>query len=129
MARGTTHVYGSKRTTLEGGIHLPFVVQSKARFPAGTVYDRPVMQLDISPTALTAAGVAIQLGWGVDGVDLLPFLTRQYAAPPHETLVGRQGCMMAICLGDGMLVRYDWAVEIPGASPSLSNPDPSPFRR
>ncbi len=42
---------GSKRTTLEGGIHVPFVVQWKGTLPAGGSFDRPVIQLDILPTA------------------------------------------------------------------------------
>ena len=63
---------GSKRTTLEGGIHVPFVVQWKGKLPAGSVYDTPVIQLDILPTALAAAGVAVSPEWKLDGVDLSP---------------------------------------------------------
>src|SRR5262245_6447241 len=48
---------GSKRQTLEGGIRVPFAVQWKGKLPAGKVYDKPVIQLDIQPTALAAAGV------------------------------------------------------------------------
>ena len=50
---------GSKRTTLEGGIRVPFFVKWPGRLPAGKVYDQPVIQLDILPTALAAAGVEI----------------------------------------------------------------------
>ena len=48
---------GSKRTTLEGGIRVPFFVKWPGHVPAGKVYDQPVIQLDILPTALAAAGV------------------------------------------------------------------------
>ena len=71
---------GSKRTTLEGGIRVPFVVQWKGKLPAGAVYDQPVIQLDILPTALAAAGVAGQPEWQLDGVNLLPYLTGETAA-------------------------------------------------
>ena len=65
---------GSKRTTLEGGIRVPFVVQWKGKLPAGKTYDQPIIQLDILPTALAAAGVEVKADWKLDGVNLLPFL-------------------------------------------------------
>src|SRR5204863_61480 len=49
---------GSKRTTLEGGIRVPFLVQRKGKLPGGKVYDPPIIQLDILPTALAAATLA-----------------------------------------------------------------------
>ncbi len=119
---------GSKRTTLEGGVHVPFVVQWKGKIPAGTIYDQPVIQLDILPTALAAAGVGIRPEWQLDGVDLVPYLRRQTSGPPHEALFWRQGKQMAIRKGDWKLVRYDRAVEIPGAVSSLANPDVSALR-
>jgi len=119
---------GSKRTTLEGGVRVPFVVQWKGRIPAGSVYDQPVIQLDILPTALAAAGVRIRPEWDLDGVDLIPYLKREISGPPHESLFWRQGKQMAIRKGDWKLVRYDQAVEIPGAVSSLANPDVSPLR-
>ena len=48
---------GSKRTTLEGGIRVPFLVAWPGRLQPG-VYDQPVIQLDLTATALTAAGLA-----------------------------------------------------------------------
>ncbi len=47
---------GSKRTTLEGGIHVPFAVQWKGTLPAGSVYNHPVIQLDVLPTAWPRRG-------------------------------------------------------------------------
>ena len=46
---------GSKRQTWEGGIRVPFMMQWKGRLPAGRVDSRPIIQLDILPTALAAA--------------------------------------------------------------------------
>jgi arylsulfatase A-like enzyme len=102
---------GSKRTTLEGGIHVPFVVHWKGKLPAGKVYDQPVIQLDVLPTMLAAAGADVQPDWKLDGVNLLPFLSGKNSAVPHETLYWRFGNQMAIRRGDWKLVRYDPAVD------------------
>lgn len=104
---------GSKRTTLEGGIHVPFVVRWKGKLAAGSVYDRPVIQLDILPTALAAAGVEAGSSSHLDGVNLLPFLAGQAGAAPHENLYWRMGEQMAIRRGDWKLVRYDRAADRP----------------
>ena len=50
---------GSKRTTLEGGIRVPFVMQWKGKIPAGQTYREPVMGFDCHATALAAAGVEL----------------------------------------------------------------------
>ncbi|WP_435006099.1 sulfatase-like hydrolase/transferase [Tundrisphaera lichenicola] len=121
---------GSKRTTLEGGIHVPFLVKWKGRLPAGSVYDQPVIQLDILPTALAAAGFPIPAEWGVDGVDLLPHLLGRKEMPPHDTLYWRLGPQAAIRRGDWKLVRYDLQVEATGLTVSASRSEPAvgPFR-
>jgi arylsulfatase A-like enzyme len=95
-----------KRTTLEGGIRVPFLVAWPAQIKPG-VYEKPVIQLDLNATALTAAGVAIRPEWSLDGVDLAPFLTGAKSAAPHQTLYWRFGRQMAIRDGDFKLVRYD----------------------
>jgi arylsulfatase A-like enzyme len=106
-----TPLRGSKRTTLEGGIRVPFAVRWPARLPAGKVYESPVIQLDVLPTALAAAGADAQPDWHLDGVNLLPYLTGQETKPPHETLYWRLGRQMAIRQGDWKLVRYDTNVD------------------
>ena len=102
-----TPLRGSKRTTLEGGIRVPFVVTWKGRLPAGKTYDQPVIQLDILPTALAAAGVEVRADWKLDGVNLLPYLEGTNTSAPHDTLYWRLGKQMAIRQGDWKLVRYD----------------------
>ncbi len=110
-ASRNTPLRGSKRTTLEGGIRVPFVVRWKGKLPAGKVYDLPVIQLDVLPTALAAAGVAVRPEWQLDGVDLLPYLGGRNGSPPHETLYWRLGQQTAIRRGDWKLVRYDSTVD------------------
>ncbi len=106
-----TPLRGSKRTTLEGGVRVPFAIQWKGRIAPGTVFNRPVIQLDIQPTALAAAGVEISQDWKFDGVNLLPFITGTTTGVPHETLYWRLGKQNAIRHGDWKLVQYDLNVE------------------
>ncbi len=95
---------GFKITTWEGGVRVPFLVQWKEKIPAGKTDDRPVIQLDILPTALAAAGAPVDPSWKLDGVDLLPFLIGENPARPHETLYWRMGPQWAIRHGDLKLV-------------------------
>jgi arylsulfatase A-like enzyme len=81
------------------------MVQWKGHLPAGKVDDRPVIQLDILPTALAAAGVEIKPEWKLDGVNLLPYLAGQKSGVPHEALYWRMGQQMAVRMGDWKLVR------------------------
>ena len=97
---------GSKRTTLEGGVRVPFLVAWPDRIKPA-VYDLPVVQLDLHATALAAAGVAPLAEWKLEGVDLLPYFAGTAKAAPHEALYWRFGEQMAIRQGDWKLVRYD----------------------
>jgi arylsulfatase A-like enzyme len=98
---------GFKSTTWEGGIRVPFCVQWKGTLPAGKTYEHPVIQLDILPTALVAAGATIDPAWKLDGVDLMPYLTGRRSDPPHETLFWRFGEQWAVRHGDWkLLVAY-----------------------
>jgi arylsulfatase A-like enzyme len=108
---------GFKSTTLEGGVRVPFMVQWKGLLPAGKVYDYPVIQLDILPTVITAAGGQVDPAWKLDGVNLLPYLRGENTDRPHQTLYWRFGNQMAIRQGDWKLVRN----RIDGPQPRLFN--------
>jgi len=95
---------GRKATTLEGGIRIPFCMQWKGKIKAGTTYENPIQNLDILPTAVVAAGGTIDLGWKLDGVDLMPYLTGANTGKPHEVLFWRFGDQWAIRRGDFKLV-------------------------
>ena len=101
---------GSKRTTLEGGIRVPFLVSWPGRLKAG-LYEPPVIQLDLTATALAAAGVEASALRGLEGVDLVPFLSGSQKGVPHEALYWRFGHQMAVRAGDFKLVRYDGNVD------------------
>ncbi len=95
---------GSKRQTWEGGIRVAFALCWKGHLDAGRVDDRPIIQLDVLPTALAAAGMATSRS-ELDGVNLLPFLTGSAIGAPHDALYWRLGGMMAIRRGDWKLVK------------------------
>ncbi|MBN8457075.1 MAG: sulfatase-like hydrolase/transferase [Verrucomicrobia bacterium] len=97
---------GSKRTTLEGGIRVPFVISWPGRLKPA-IYQQPAIQLDLTATALAAAGVPAKPESKPDGVDLLPYLNGEKSGPPHESLCWRFGPQMAVRVGDFKLVRYD----------------------
>ncbi|HTU26344.1 MAG TPA: sulfatase-like hydrolase/transferase, partial [Pirellulales bacterium] len=106
---------GQKMTTWEGGIHVPFFVQWTGTIPAGVVYDQPVISLDILPTAIAAAGGEVKPDWKLDGVNLLPYLTKKTEGPPHSALFWRLGPQRAVRMGNWKLVQpRDPAVKQPG---------------
>lgn len=96
---------GHKASTWEGGVRVPFFVSWKGKLPAGKTYDSPVIQLDVLPTALAAAGVAPAGNTKLDGVNLLPFLTGEKTEAPHEYLYWRFGAQWAIRSGSWKLVQ------------------------
>lgn len=71
------------------------------------VYSQPAIQLDLTATALAAAGVPVNPDWKLEGVNLLPFLTGEKTGAPHDALYWRFDGQMAIRAGDFKLVRYD----------------------
>jgi len=125
---------GFKMTTYEGGPRIPYLMQWKGKIPAGKTYDFPVMNLDVLPTAITAAGGKVDSSWKLDGVDLLPYLTGANAARPHPTLYWRYGPQWAIRHGDMKLVvskggsgqpeLYNLAADI-GESKDLASAQPA----
>lgn len=124
---------GYKGQLLEGGIREPFIIQWKGHVPAGKVDDRAVIQLDVLPTALAAAGLAISPDWKLDGVNLLPFLSGEKSGLPHETLYWRFQDQRAIRRGDWKLVQtrtdpkpnlYNLAADI-GEATDLADREPA----
>jgi len=125
---------GFKMTTFEGGQRVPFIAQWKGKIPAGKTYDLPVMNLDVLPTAIIAAGGKTDPSWQLDGVDLMPYLTGKQTSRPHQTLYWRYGPQWAIRHGDLKLVvskggsgqpeLYDLATDI-GESKDLASAQPA----
>ncbi|MFM7606120.1 MAG: sulfatase-like hydrolase/transferase, partial [Prosthecobacter sp.] len=79
---------GAKGDVFEGGMRVPFLVSWPAKIKPGK-YEQPVIALDFLPTSLAAAEATAP--GNLDGVSLLPFLTGEKAAAPHDTLFFRTG--------------------------------------
>ncbi|MGL5097541.1 MAG: sulfatase family protein, partial [Planctomycetia bacterium] len=114
---GNGPLHGYKSSTSEGGTRVPFMVQWKGKIPAGGTYTNPIIQLDVMPTVLAAAGVKIDAAWGLDGVDLMPFLAGVEKGRPHPTLYWRFGEQWAVRDGDHKLV----VSRVDGKEPRLIN--------
>ncbi|MBS0209111.1 MAG: sulfatase-like hydrolase/transferase [Planctomycetes bacterium] len=95
---------GFKATTWEGGVRVPFCMQWKGHVPAGKTYENPIIQLDILPTCLAAAGQPIDPAWKLDGANLMPYLAGDVKEKPHQTLYWRFGQQWAVRDGDWKLL-------------------------
>jgi len=96
---------GGKGDVYEGGIRIPFLMQWKGRLPAGKVYEKPVISLDVYATAAALAKAPIPKQRAIDGVDLLPHLLGKKEERPHEEMFWRLSKRTAIRVGDWKLLR------------------------
>ena len=82
---------GWKLTLFEGGLRVPYVAKWPGHIAAGTQYKAAVSNIDILPTVVAAAGGKLPTDRTMDGVNLLPFLTRDAAPQPARPLFWRDG--------------------------------------
>jgi arylsulfatase A-like enzyme len=101
---------GHKWFVWEGGIRVTWMAQWKGRIPGGRVINDPVIQLDVLPTALAAAGAEapkIEL----DGTNLLPLLECKADRLAPRELYFRFGVQHAVRQGDWKLVKASKEME------------------
>ena len=98
-----TPLIGQKGMLSEGGIRTPFVATWPGHLPAGQVFDKPVIALDVAATAVAAAG--LPKAPELDGTDLAPFVSGQNAGAPHERLFWRWGSQAAVLEHPWKLIR------------------------
>ena len=104
---------GQKGMLAEGGIRTPFLAAWPSKIPAGMVYDKPVINLDVAATAVALAGLPKDPV--LDGTNLLPYLLGKNQDAPHERLFWRWGSQAAvqefpwklIRLGDRLQLLFD----------------------
>jgi len=103
---------GFKASVWEGGVRVPFFVHWKGHLPAGKTYDQPIIQIDVLPTVLAAAGIEVDAKAKLEGVNLLPYLSGEKTTPPHEALYWRFGPQRAVRSGDWKLVEAGDGVQL-----------------
>lgn len=96
---------GTKANHLEGGIRVPMLMRWPKKLNAG-IYHYPVSTLDILPTLINVSGKSITPYKELDGVNLLPYLTKQKNTRPHQTLYWKKENRAAIRDGDFKLLRF-----------------------
>jgi len=116
---------GGKGVCQEGGIRVPMIWRWPGRLPEGAVYSEMVSTLDIVPTAVAAAGGAIDPDWRLDGVNLLPYLSGDASGAPHEWLFWRMGENRAARNGPWKLF-YSGFSGFYSQRHGMAPPDPTP---
>ena len=77
---------GIKGDFFEGGIRVPFTMQWPNKIKPGTIYDKPIIALDIFATVASAAKAEKYIKNEIDGVNLIPYLSGNKPGSPHEYL-------------------------------------------
>lgn len=96
---------GFKGNEYEAGHRVPFFIYWPAAIQKPGKYHGLTSALDILPTIVKAAGYGSLKDAGLDGVDLLPYITGVKKGSPHETLIWRKDAIAAIRTGDHKLIR------------------------
>ncbi|MCG8308336.1 MAG: sulfatase-like hydrolase/transferase [Cytophagales bacterium] len=95
---------GQKGILLEGGIHVPFIINWPGTIPGGITYDKPISTLDLAPTFVElSGGESKQIKFS--GVNLMPYVLNKNSLAPHEELKWRFTISAAIRQGDWKLIR------------------------
>lgn len=77
---------GRKGQSYEGGHRVPLIVRWPGHVPAGTVCDAATMNIDLFPTLLSLAGVALPTDRVIDGKNITGLLTGRATASPHDVM-------------------------------------------
>jgi arylsulfatase A-like enzyme len=110
---------GQKGILLEGGIRVPFIISYPNKLK-NKIYEEAITSLDLTPTFVSLAGGEIKSSDQLDGVDIMPYLTKTKEGRPHETMMWRFTISGGIRKGDWKLIR------LPDRLPMLFNLDKDP---
>ncbi|MBA4016500.1 MAG: aryl-sulfate sulfohydrolase [Pirellula sp.] len=99
-----TPLNGEKGMLAEGGMSTPFLIAWPGTIPGGQTYDHQVSALDVAATAAAVTKLKVNPG-DLDGVNLLPHLTGENKAAPHDALYWRWTAQSAVREGTWKLLR------------------------
>lgn len=104
-ASRNTPLRGFKGDAWEGGLRVPMAIRWPGVVAAGTDDDRPMSTMDLTATAVAAAGPAALAAGDpsrpLDGVDLRPHLTGAVSGPPRERLFWHSPGRQHLVVRDG----------------------------
>ncbi len=116
---------GSKGTTFEGGMRVPFVARWTGVLPAGVVIDEPLADVDFMPTLAALAGVPTP-SVTLDGSDMLPVLLQQGNSAGRPFYYATSGAVHGVRLDRWKLRQgelYDLLVD-PGETTDVAMANP-----
>lgn len=90
---GSNHpLRGTKGTTWEGGMRVPFIVRWPAGIPAGSVSHEIVTSMDVYPTLAALGGAQVPDDRTIDGRDIGPLMAGEEGAEsPHDAFFYYRG--------------------------------------
>ncbi|MGY6647513.1 sulfatase-like hydrolase/transferase [Wenyingzhuangia sp. IMCC45574] len=97
---------GCKSNNLEGGIRVPCIMKLPNVIKPGTTYEKPVSMLDMLPTFVNVAGGNASKIKNIDGVDLLPYVTKENTSAPHKLLFWKKENRGMVRKGNWKLLRF-----------------------
>lgn len=95
---------GNKFSLFDGGMHVPMAMSWPGTIPRGQLRRQTGSHLDLLPTILTAAGVALPADRTLDGFDAMPMAARNEASQ-HEAIFWSSGGQLAVRKGNWKLVK------------------------
>ena len=92
---------GTKNTTFEGGIRVPFIARWPGKIKAGATNDELVHVTDLLPTFVTIAGGSLKQDLPLDGMDMSAVLLEGKASPRKEIVIEIAGSVRLPSLRQG----------------------------
>ncbi|MFC1661811.1 sulfatase [Gemmatimonadota bacterium] len=123
---------GRKGQTFEGGHRVPFIARAPSLIPPGSLCAAPAVNLDLFPTCLAAAGLALPDDRIIDGRDITSLLTGDSHRSPHEYMyLYHHGALEGIRSGDWKYFRntshYTWPMPVNKKLGALANHTTGPL--
>lgn len=123
---------GRKGQTYEGGHRVPFLAWSPGRVPAGIECAAAAVNLDLFPTCLSLAGMAMPQDRAIDGKDIMDLLTGASDESPHEHLfLYHHGELEGVRSGKWKYLRetshYAWPMPVNKKLGALANHTTGPL--
>ena len=123
---------GRKGQAFEGGHRVPFIARGPGIGEPGTVCRALASNIDLFPTCLAAAGLALPADRIIDGRDLSALLAGDSSASPHEFLyLYHHGKLEGVRSGDWKFFRetshYTWPMPVNKKLGDLANHPAGPL--